>query len=89
MIDPETKEQLRNMCLDTLAFLRKCQGNSSSPAVDQKIEHGISELKNVLKGFDNPDLTDQEFIQLADKITLIGKDLITYGHLIMPPNNKN
>lgn len=89
MIDQEQKEHIRNVCLDTINLLNQCHANTTSDLVKNKIDKGLKGLEGVLLGLENPDLTDEEFARMGDKLTEMGEDLIAYGHLIMPPSKSN
>lgn len=89
MVPQEIREQIKQVCNETLTSLQYYLTISTSVIANDKMQAGIKEVREILAELDKNDLTIERLQYVSDKISSIGHDLINYGNLILPPGNQN
>ena len=78
MIDPKFVGALRSAGIGTLSILETLEKQSTSKIATGKIQAGKEKLKTLIAQLDDPQMTDDQFQETADKLKEIGQDLINY-----------
>jgi hypothetical protein len=85
----DIKRQLTDACNTTIEILQTCRMASTSKIVEDKVDAGLLEVTKLKAELGETNLDRGKCQYIADRLTALGKDLITYGTLILPPNQKN